>query len=47
MPSMNGAGAATALNYGTTQVEPVRRDAGRVAREAWETIMRISGESGS
>jgi uroporphyrinogen-III decarboxylase len=39
--------AATALNYGTAQVEPVKRDAGQVAREAWETIMRISGESGS
>ena len=36
--------AMTALNYGTAQVVPVRRDSGAVAREAWETIARISAE---
>ena len=33
--------AATALNYDTAQVEPVRRDSGEVAVEAWETITRL------
>ena len=34
--------AATALNYGTAQVEPVRRDSGEVATAAWKTITRLS-----
>ncbi len=34
--------AATALNYGTAQVEPVRRDSGEVAAAAWKTITRLS-----
>jgi len=34
--------AATALNYGTAQVEAVRRDSGEVSVEAWKTIERIS-----
>jgi len=37
--------AATALNYGTAQVVPVKRDSGEVSIEAWETITRISRES--
>jgi uroporphyrinogen-III decarboxylase len=35
--------ATVALKYGTAQVEPVRRDSGEVALEAWETIMRLGG----
>ncbi len=34
--------AATALNYGTAQVVPVRRDSVATARRAWETIARVS-----
>lgn len=37
--------ATVALRYGTAQVEPVRRDSGAVALEAWETIMRLGGGS--
>jgi len=37
--------AATALNYGTAQVVPVKRDVEEVSLEAWKTIARISRES--
>ncbi len=38
--------ATTALNYGTAQVVPVKRDAAATALEAWETIDRISRRHG-
>ena len=37
--------AAVALKYGTAHVEPVRRDSGPTAVQAWQTITRIAEEA--